>query len=106
MSQNESFRVAGSPHVSQPSGFAALVSRWLTSMGSPAHARDARLFQNQNTTRRVGAALLVDAIAFLLAGPAATPLGFCSAKSPEFFSGGAHLALLLAGRDTSRFLFC
>ena len=41
MSQNESFRVAGSPHVSQPSGFAALVSRWLTSMGSPAHARDA-----------------------------------------------------------------
>ena len=40
MSQNESFRVAGSPHVSQPSGFAALVSKWLTSMGSPAnHAR-------------------------------------------------------------------
>ena len=35
MSQNESFRVAGSPHVSQPSGFAALASRWLTSMGSP-----------------------------------------------------------------------
>ena len=32
MSQNESFRVAGSPQVSQPCGFAALVSKWLTSM--------------------------------------------------------------------------
>ena len=32
MSQNESFRVAGSPHVSQPCGFAALVSKWLMSM--------------------------------------------------------------------------
>ena len=69
MSQNESFRVAGSPHVSQPSGFAALVSRWLTSMGSPAHharARGESVFQNQNL--RAVLATLIHVRTFKVAG--------------------------------------
>ena len=56
MSQNESFRVAGSPHVSQPSGFAALASRWLTSMGSPATTYAQRAYPKSESTRRVGGA--------------------------------------------------
>ena len=57
MSQNESFRVAGSPHVSQPSGFAALASRWLTSMGSPAH-HATWLLPNKLPNAAVGTPLL------------------------------------------------
>ena len=46
------------------------------------------------------------AVLAVLQHAAATRPAFILLRARIFFSGGNQLALLLAGRDTSRFLFC